>query len=147
MVVPAQRDDRQTLTWAAIHGVPRARLLRVVSISLLFRVPSGGGGGGTAQSLKCEQCQTLLKDVSAAELHATKVCILTVRQRRALASFPGVDFPVCCHATPFAVGVFVVVARRAGCSGGDERTKAFGRGQQFKLPLPLPLLLMLLLAW
>ncbi|CAM9145971.1 unnamed protein product [Scytosiphon promiscuus] len=32
----------------------------------------GGGGGAPAQSLKCDQCQTLLKDVAAAELHAAK---------------------------------------------------------------------------
>lgn len=34
---------------------------------------AAGGGGGTAQSLKCDQCGTILKDVTAAELHAHKV--------------------------------------------------------------------------
>ncbi|CAM9371678.1 unnamed protein product [Pylaiella littoralis] len=33
---------------------------------------SGGGDGASAQSLKCNQCETLLKDVAAAELHASK---------------------------------------------------------------------------
>ncbi|CAM9164716.1 unnamed protein product [Hapterophycus canaliculatus] len=36
-------------------------------------VDSGSlGDGAPAQSLKCDQCQTLLKDVAAAELHAAK---------------------------------------------------------------------------
>eukprot|EP00752_Nemacystus_decipiens_P014348 g12765.t1 len=33
---------------------------------------AGGGGGAAAQSLKCDQCQSTLKDVTAAELHAHK---------------------------------------------------------------------------
>lgn len=36
---------------------------------------SGGGDGASAQSLKCNQCETLLKDVAAAELHASKVLV------------------------------------------------------------------------
>lgn len=32
-----------------------------------------GGEGGSAQSLKCDQCGAILKDVAAAELHAHKV--------------------------------------------------------------------------
>lgn len=32
-----------------------------------------GGAGASAQSLKCDQCGAILKDVTAAELHAHKV--------------------------------------------------------------------------
>lgn len=46
-------------------------LLVVISWGLLFI--SGGGDGAAAQSLKCDPCQAILKDVTAAELHAHKV--------------------------------------------------------------------------
>ena len=39
----------------------------------IFCFSRAGDAGGSAQSLKCDECSTALKDVTAAELHAHKV--------------------------------------------------------------------------
>ena len=50
-----------------------ACLLNMTTLPRVALAAGGGQAGGTAQSLTCDECHTILKDVAAAELHATKV--------------------------------------------------------------------------
>lgn len=61
------------LTLSLLPCVGAAAVCPPVLLFLGLLVLSGGGGGAAAQSLKCDQCQAILKDVTAAELHAHKV--------------------------------------------------------------------------